>query len=235
MSSRRLALQTALLALPLGGVAAPQKVPLLVSPRLARPLWLRVYELLGRAGGWDFDVQVRPFARAELEVGRGAGLMLGLSPNPARERRLRFSRPVAEFRAWVLGPAFEGAPQLKGRRVCVAHTSPSAEPDPWLEQQGAIQIGSSQGSEGHVRMLRAGRCEWALVTVRGADAEGARRTLRAVGADPQGMHLTPTPLEPMTLHFSTSLEGPWLDTLGRLDMVLQREAKAIEDLLNLPE
>lgn len=84
-------------------------------------------------------------------------------------------------------------------------------------------------------MLRAGRCEWALVTVRGADADTARRTLKAVGADPAGLHLTPVPLPPMTLHFCASLEGPWLDTLGRLDAVLQREAKAIEDLLNLPE
>src|SRR5262245_27568732 len=116
----------ALLALPMAAHAAPQKVPLLISPRLARPLWRRVFDLLARAGGWEWDLQVLPFARAELELSRGAGLMLGLSPNAERERRLRFSQPVAEFRAWLLGPAIDGAPQLRERRICVARASPSA-------------------------------------------------------------------------------------------------------------
>ncbi|MBH9579473.1 substrate-binding periplasmic protein [Inhella proteolytica] len=227
-----------LLLLPLGAAlparAAP-RVPLAVGEHGGHRHWLPLFALLAQALGIEWDLRPMPWPRAQSFAEQGGGLMFGLAHTPARAQRFVFSQPAALVHTWALVRAGEGAalaaPQsLRERTVCMARAS--SYPDT-LRAQG-IAVGqwleSDQGDPGALRMVRARRCDAALVTLPGRQPERVRRLLLEVGMPIEGLELLPRHLGDTALHFVTGVESRWRSLLAQLDQALTRERRHIEQL-----
>ncbi len=222
----------------LTSVWARTRVPLAVGDHGGHQHWMPLFELLARAVTLEWELRPMPWPRAQAFAEQGDGLMFGLARTPAREARFAFSRPVAVMRSWAVvreGEAHAlGRPGgLAERQVCMARGS--SYPDT-LRAQG-VPIGhwleSDQGDPGALRMLAAGRCDAAVLTLPGATAELATQHLAAIGVPTAGLELLSQHLQQTPLHFVTGRRSRWRWVLVRLDDTLQRDRRLQETLQRL--
>lgn len=227
-----------LLVLPVSAapsVWAAPRVPLAVGEHGGHRHWLPLFALLARALGIEWELRPMPWPRAQSFAEQGGGLMFGLARTPARTGRFVFSQTAALVHTWALVRAGEGAalaaPQgLRTRTVCMARAS--SYPDT-LRAQGIVVgqwLESDQGDPGALRMVKARRCDAALVTLPGRRPERARRLLLEVGMPIEGLELLPQHLGDTALHFVTGVESRWRPWLAQLDQALTRERRHIEEL-----
>jgi len=226
----------------LGLVAVPAwarpRVPLAVGDHGGHQHWMPLFERLAQAIELEWELRPMPWPRAQTFAEQGEGLMFGLARTPAREARFEFSLPVTVVRSWAAvrrGAAAQLAPPgaLAERTVCMARGS--SYPDT-LRAKG-VPIGqwleSDQGDPGALRMLAAGRCDAAVLTLPGGSAELASRHLARIGISMAGLELLQRPLQETPLHFVTGLRSPWGWVLGRLNEALQRDRRLHETLQRL--
>lgn len=224
-----------LLALAPPSLAALPHVPLAVGEHGAAEQWGPLFGLLERAAGIRWDIRPLPWPRAQAFAERGGGLIFGVSRTPQRERRFAFSRPAVEVMSWALVRQGEAANlQREGfaqRTLCMARGS--SYPENFAARGIAVGrwLDSDQGDPATLRMLLAGRCDAAVLTLAGRDAAMVSQRLPVLGLDLKGLEVLPRPLLGSPLHFATGLHSPWRAQLRRIDAALGREQRAIEQLM----
>ncbi len=219
---------------PLCAAEAAARVPLAVGEHGAAQQWAPWFELLAAAAGLQWELQPLPWPRAQVFAESGAGLVFGLARTPQRLQRFVFSLPVLEVASWALVRQGEAGTFRDGfaqRTLCMARGS--SYPTGFAERGIAVGqwLESDQGDPATLRMLLAGRCDAAVLTVLGQDAAAAARRLQDSGIDLQGVELLTQPLAATPLHFATGLRSPWRRALQRVDEALQRERRALDRLL----
>jgi polar amino acid transport system substrate-binding protein len=182
--------------------------------------------------GWDY--RPTPWLRAQKLTAAGEGVMYGLARTPKRERELLFSRPIWSNYTWAVvhrgdEAAFKHYGDLAGLPICWARGSS------YGEQFAQAGLGRMQGVEatdddGALRMVAAGRCRAALITL---ETDDLKRTLKhpaLVEMQERGLALVPAPLTTTSLHFATGLHSRWTWVIERIDQVVARSRPELDRL-----
>jgi polar amino acid transport system substrate-binding protein len=234
LSRRRL-----LLALTLGEAvalraAAATPVPLFVGadpPSDRTPLMLA---WLAEQAGLSWDYRPRPWLRAQRLAAAGEGVMYGLSRTPQREKTLRFSLPIWTYTTWAIVRAggqgsIRRYGDLDGQLVCWARGSSYGEA---FTQAGLgrMEMREATDDDGALRMVAAGRCRAALISL---EVDRPERTLNhpaLAELQSRGLALVPVPMAATSLHFATGHASPWAWVIERIDRVVSRSRADLERL-----
>lgn len=212
----------------------PKSVPLAVGEHGVEAQWGSLLDWLARVAGLRWELHPLPWPRAQAFAESGRGLIFGLARTAQRQPRFVFSQGSVELGTWALVRQGEAAALSSGfaqRVVCMGRGS--AYPSSFAERGIAVGrwLESDQGNPAATRMLLAGRCDAAVLSVAGRDAATVLRRLPSLGIDTRGLELLPRPLMSTPLHFATGLRSSWLPQLRRVDAALLRERAAIERLM----
>lgn len=223
-----------LLSLTPPALAAPPAVPLAIGEHGAAEQWTPLFDLLAHSARLRWDLRPLPWPRAQAFAEQGQGLIFGLSRTPERERRFVFSQPAVEVMSWALVREGEEAALRDGfaeRTLCMGRGS--AYPATFAARGIAVGqwLESDQGDPASLRMLQAGRCDAAVITAAGRDADSVARRLQGLGLNLSGLMLLQRPLMGSPLHFATGQRSRWRPQLQALDAALHRERRAIDQLL----
>lgn len=186
----------------------------------------RLHDRLAACLGVRWRIEQLPWARAQQQAAQGVGLMFGLTRSAERERRLRFSVPVRSTYLWALvreGDAdwLTRLADLDGQTVCWGRGS-NYGTDFEAAGLGRMQPMEGQGDAAALRMLAAGRCRAALLSLEQRHAAEARQHPDIAEALAAGLRLTPRPLQERSLHYVTGRDGPWTGLIDALDRCASR-------------
>lgn len=218
---------------------APARVPLFIGTGKPSDQTPRMLDWFARQLSLSWDYLPTPWLRAQKLAASGAGIMYGLARTPQREKELRFSQPIWTNHTWAVirqesRDRITRLSDLEGQAICWARGSSYEEQ---LRQLGLSQmlIREAADDDGALRMLAAGRCRAALLTLETAQAQQAER--HPVLADYQtlGLTLMPSPLAATALHFATGHQSPWGWVLDRIDSLAANSRTTLERLRHSPD
>ena len=90
----------------LGLLAAPRaeaaRVSVAIAESSALPFVRPLLDLIGRAAGLEWEIDVVPWSRALMLAERGQALAFGMARTAARAEKFAFSAPVFENHVWML-------------------------------------------------------------------------------------------------------------------------------------
>lgn len=214
------------------GSAASTTVPLLVGDGTPNGPALRMLAWLAQQAELRWDVRPTPWLRAQRLAAAGEGVMYGLGRTPKREAVLHFSLPVWLNHTWAVVREGEHGwlrryAELAGEPVCWARGSSYGE---LFEQAG---LGRMRGLEANdddtaMRMLAAGRCRAALLTLESDQPERALLHPALERLKERGLALVPAPMTPSPLHFACGLNSRWSWVIDRLNPVLSRSRAELD-------
>lgn len=211
--------------------ASRPEVPLFVGTGRTAQASLMLAWLAGQMD-LEWDYRPTPWLRAQRLAAAGEGLMYGLSRTAEREQLLRFSLPVWSNHIWAIVRDGEQAgirqyADLSGQTVCWARGSSYG--DLFTEAGLGRMLGiESTDDDGAMRMVAAGRCRAALITLEASQADQALRHPALTGIQQRGLALLPTALSSSPLHFVTGLESRWTWVIERINQVVSRSRTELE-------
>lgn len=213
--------------------AQGERVPLAVGEHGVESRWKALLDHLAQRAGVQWRILPMPWPRAQAFAEAGEGLMFGLNRTREREPRFAFSLPVITVQTWLVVRAAEAGQfgdGLAQRSVCMARGS--AYPSVFADRRVAVGrwVGANQGDPAALRMLLAGRCDAAVLTLPGPDAAMVQRRLAFYGLDASGLAVLPKPVTDSPLHLVTGHQSPWLPLLRRFDPILQQDRALIDHL-----
>lgn len=220
-------------ALALPSAAAP-RVPLFVGTGPPSDQTPRMLAWMARQMSLGWDYRPTPWLRAQKLTAAGQGLMYGLSRTPQREQELLFSLPVWSYFTWAVvrdgqQHTVRRFGDLDGQAVCWARGSSYAD----LFTQaglGRMQAREASDDDGALRMAAAGRCRAALITLESGHLRDALRHPALAALKQRGLALVPVPMAPIPLHFATGKAGQWAWVIERIDSVVARSRRELEQL-----
>jgi len=236
----RLPCRRQLLALALGEAVALQApaaatlVPLFVGadpPSDRTPLMLA---WLAEQAGLSWDYRPRPWLRAQRLAAAGEGVMYGLSRTPQREKTLRFSLPIWTYYTWaVVREGGQGGIRrygdLDGELVCWARGSSYGEAFT-RAGLGRMEMREATDDDGALRMVAAGRCRAALISLETDDPERAATHPALGDMRRRGLAVVPVVMAATSLHFATGHGSRWGWVIERIDRVASRSRAELQRL-----
>lgn len=228
-----------LLGLGLGGLLPAQLwangvVPVFVGEGNDTGLTPRLLAWLGAEAALSWHIRPTPWLRAQRLTAGGDGVMFGLGRTPQREVTLAFSLPVWTNHTWaVVRDGEQGSidtyGDLDGQWVCWARGSSYGELFTHAGL-GRMQALESNDDDTAMRMVAAGRCRAALITLETHQADRALQHRALAQLQARGLALVPVPLAAVPLHFACGRGSRWSWVLDRLNPVLARSRSALDRL-----
>jgi|GEM_PF-5583950 len=215
-------------------VRAESPVPLFVGTGAPSDQTPRMLAWVARRIDITWDFRPTPWLRAQKLTAAGDGVMFGLTRTPQRDKLLRFSLPVWTNQTWAVVRDGQQAgitryADLDGQVVCWARGSSYGElfTHAGLGRMDAREAGDDDGA---LRMLAAGRCRAALITLETDDAKQAARHPALAESRRRGLVLVPVPLAVTPLHFATGRGSRWVSVIDRIDGVISRSRSELEKM-----
>jgi hypothetical protein len=171
-----------------------------------------------------WEAHPAPWLRAQKLILAGEGVMFGLTRTPSREKHLRFSLPIWSHHTWAVVRAGDDAhirryADLHDQPVCWARGSSYAESFTRAGLGHMIAHESSNDIRA-VRMVAAGRCRAALVTLGTNDPERALRHQALQELRELQLVLVPRVMTSVMLHFTAGLSSRWHWVIDRIDRAI---------------
>lgn len=207
-------------------------VPLFIGNGPSSEQAPRMLAWLAAQLGLTWDLRPTPWLRAQKLAAAGEGVMYGLSRTPQREKELQFSLPVWLNHTWAIVRDGEQDRvrqygDLAGQSVCWARGSSYGD---LFTQAGLGRMAGVEAADdaGALRMVAAGRCRAALLTLETGQVERAERHPALVDLRERGLALLPAPVATTPLHFVTGHGSRWAWVIERLNPVIARSRAELE-------
>lgn len=192
----------------------------------------RMLTWLAEQVGVSWDLRPTPWLRAQKLAAAGEGLMFGLGRTRQREKELQFSLPIWSNHTWAIVREGEqgGLRQygdLADQAVCWARGSGYGD---LFTQAGLGRMRGVEAADddGALRMVGAGRCRAALITLETGQAERAARHAALADLRQRGLALLPAPMATTPLHFVTGHGSRWAWVIARINPVVTRSRAELE-------
>ncbi|MDM4766733.1 transporter substrate-binding domain-containing protein [Pelomonas sp. SE-A7] len=219
------------------GAAEPQRpLPVAVAPSLTPEFVQKLLKLVAEGGGFEWQVQVVPWARALQLAELGQAIAFGVARNSHREAVFEFSETVYTNNVWLVARrdqrlSFARLEDLRGRRICVRRGTSYG--DAFDAARGQLfQVEQVDGDlRSRVRMMLGGRCDLVPGSHRSSRAGFERRLAEGANFLPQ-VEVLPTPLSSESIHFAVAREAPLAAAMARVNTGLRTQRAAIQALLD---
>lgn len=228
-----------LLSLALGGAGSASaegtpQVPLFIGTDPPSTRTSQMLSWMARKAGLDWDYRPTPWLRAQKLIAAGEGLMFGLSRTPQRDRELLFSLPIWTNATWAVvrdgeQDSIHHFGDLDGQTVCWARGSSYGESftGAGLGRMVPHEAGDDDGA---LRMVAAGRCRAALITLDMENLNQIKSYPTLAHLKKRGLAIVPVMMAPTSLHFATGHGSRWAWAIERINRVVSRSRPELDRL-----
>lgn len=217
--------------------AEAKPVPLVLGANLTPAFNQKLMKLIAEAGGFEWQIQTVPWARALQLAERGQAVVFGAARNAQREALMDFSEPVYVNNVWLVARreqrlSFAKLEDLRGRKICVRRGTSYG--DAFDAAKGSLfQVEQVDGDlHGRVRMLLNGRCEIVPGSHRSSNRVSFERRLQEGGSPLAQVEVLPVPLSTESIHFAVAKDQPLSAQISRINGAIRAQRQAIQNLID---